>query len=397
VTKSIGVAAGALFFHAFGFFALSRRVEPFMYNFYIISWWSYIFFLDAVLSFKRNGFLIVNRRLPFLVLMSSAFWCIFELVNLRVKNWFYINIPDNGWIRYLGYLIAFGTVIPGIYVTKGAIHRIVGDFRITPISLRHLLSPLLVSGFVILALVLLFPQFLFALAWVFLIPIMDVFNYRQGYTSFIGEMEQGRAGGIISTILAGIVCGFLWEAWNYWAVSKWVYTVPLFEDVKLFEMPVLGYLGFAFFAVEAIAFFNFFNEVELFKTHAWVAASVALIFSLGAFSLMERHTVFSHLANVDQLQFISAASRAYLEKEGVRSSYAIDRSILSAAENQFLDMVELKGLGLDHALQLKEEGIDSVAELSKLSPARMCAIIDEPEKRRCNFYTKAAGGPLLGY
>lgn len=392
MTKSIVVATAALFVHVFGLFALNRRIEPFMYNFYVISWWSYIFFLDALLSLKLRRFLIINRRLPHLALISCAFWCAFELINLRLKNWFYINIPDWGYMRYFGYAVAFGTVIPGIYLAKEVIHRAIGDLPVRPVSFKPRMSTLVTLGFLILLLVLLFPRFLFALTWVFLIPIMDVVNYRLGHTSFIREMAEGRAGAIVSTLLAGMACGFLWEVWNYWAISKWVYSVPLFEDVKLFEMPILGYLGFAFFAIETIAFLNFFNEVNFVRTHAWTATLVAIIFSLGTFGLIERHTVFSNLTRIQRLQFISKAKREQLEKQGARYSYAIDRSILNLEESEFLDLVELKGLGLNHALQLKEKGIHNKTNLSRLSPGDLCAMIHEREERRCRVYVKAAGG-----
>jgi hypothetical protein len=55
----------------------------------------------------------------------------------------------------------------------------------------------------------------------------------------------------------GIVCGLLWECWNYWAHTKWVYTVPVPPHVKLFEMPLAGYLGFPAFAVECFVMYVF--------------------------------------------------------------------------------------------------------------------------------------------
>jgi hypothetical protein len=122
---------------------------------------------------------------------------------------------------------------------------------------------------------------------------VDVINYRAGHTSFIRDLEEGKAGGIIATILGGMACGFLWEIWNYWAISKWVYTVPWFEDVKLFEMPLLGYLGFGLFAVETIAFFNFFKEGRFFRSHGSLAVSAAVICCLCSFPLIERYTVVS--------------------------------------------------------------------------------------------------------
>ena len=53
------------------------------------------------------------------------------------------------------------------------------------------------------------------------------------------------------------MCGVLWEFWNYWALAKWRYVgVPVFPSVRLFEMPLAGYLGFPPFALEVFALYH---------------------------------------------------------------------------------------------------------------------------------------------
>jgi hypothetical protein len=53
------------------------------------------------------------------------------------------------------------------------------------------------------------------------------------------------------------VCGVLWEFWNYWALAKWRYVgVPVLPSIKLFEMPLAGYLGFPPFALEVYAMYH---------------------------------------------------------------------------------------------------------------------------------------------
>ena len=44
----------------------------------------------------------------------------------------------------------------------------------------------------------------------------------------------------INLVLSGFLCGVLWEFWNYWAGAKWHYSVPIMENLKIFEMPVPG-------------------------------------------------------------------------------------------------------------------------------------------------------------
>jgi hypothetical protein len=44
--------------------------------------------------------------------------------------------------------------------------------------------------------------------------------------------------------LAGVACGFCWELWNVAALPKWTYQVPFVDFLRVFEMPLLGYLGY---------------------------------------------------------------------------------------------------------------------------------------------------------
>ena len=59
-------------------------------------------------------------------------------------------------------------------------------------------------------------------------------------------------------LAAGWVCGIFWEFWNFWAEARWIYIFPIFQDWKLFAMPLPGFLGFPPFAVECFVLFAFF-------------------------------------------------------------------------------------------------------------------------------------------
>jgi hypothetical protein len=93
------------------------------------------------------------------------------------------------------------------------------------------------------------------LVWVALIGMLDPINALSGQPSVVGDLRQGDYRRLMALLVSGGLCGVLWEFWNYWAVSKWTYTVPYLGNVKIFEMPVLGYLGFPFFAVESWAIY----------------------------------------------------------------------------------------------------------------------------------------------
>ena len=63
----------------FAFYTLIRRIEPFMYWFYLMVWWSFIIFVDAALCLKTGRSTLFNRRLPWLAAISCGLWSLFEL------------------------------------------------------------------------------------------------------------------------------------------------------------------------------------------------------------------------------------------------------------------------------------------------------------------------------
>ncbi len=361
-----------------------------MYNFYVLAWWSYIAFVDAALALKSGSFRVLNRNLPFLILISSAFWCIFELLNLRIQNWYYINIPEGTLIRYFGYLVAYGTVIPGICVTKEALASVLGAVRVRPLSIRHYAGCSVSLGFGLLVLLLLFPSYLFFLAWVFPFLVLDGYAYATGRWCFMKDLEKGNGSNLVPALLSGLVCGFLWETWNYWAISKWVYTVPFFEDFKIFEMPMAGYGGFLLFAPETVLFFSLVNDGRMIAKHHLVTGTIALLLSLVSFVMIDRYTVFSYTAMADELSFIDQQKREAFKRDGAHTSFAIDADRLNPEERQIMELVHLKGLGFAHVLRLTKSGVSSVHELARLSETELASIIGERNRWRVRVYIKAA-------
>ncbi|HEU4437056.1 MAG TPA: hypothetical protein VFR89_06290 [candidate division Zixibacteria bacterium] len=69
----------------------------------------------------------------------------------------------------------------------------------------------------------------------------------------------------MTLMLSGLICGFLWEFWNFWAAAKWIYSVPILGHIKLFEMPVVGYLGFMAFGLEVFVMWQFVRGMFITK------------------------------------------------------------------------------------------------------------------------------------
>jgi len=104
-------------------------------------------------------------------------------------------------------------------------------------------------------------EWLAPVLWLSFIFLLDPMNYLRGWPSIVGDLRLGHYRRLLALLVAGGVCGILWEFWNYWAISRWTYTVPYFGNLKIFEMPVLGFLGFPPFAVECWVMYIFFRSL----------------------------------------------------------------------------------------------------------------------------------------
>jgi predicted flap endonuclease-1-like 5' DNA nuclease len=83
------------------------------------------------------------------------------------------------------------------------------------------------------------------------VPVLAIepWLWRRGGPSLLRDLSEGRPGRVVRLLIAGLVCGLFWESANFLAGGRWIYTVPGLDGLKWFEMPPLGFLGFAPFAL----------------------------------------------------------------------------------------------------------------------------------------------------
>jgi hypothetical protein len=189
---------------------------------------------------------------------------LFEVYNKYwIHNWHYVGLPESLPLRYLGYVWSFATIWPAIFVTGDLVSSL-RDRRAAPtradLPLKEPLTPLawtsVAAGVAMLAIPILYPsQYLAAPVWLGFIFLLDPLNARAGSESLLGDFRRGEYGRLVKLMLAGLICGILWEFWNYWAGAKWKYTVPIFSEYRIFEMPIPGYGGFPAFALECFTMY----------------------------------------------------------------------------------------------------------------------------------------------
>jgi hypothetical protein len=252
--------------------AMLARIPPFYSWHTPIAWTGYILFVDGIVWKRRGSSWLAHSRaeLAFLACASVPSWIIFELYNkYALHNWYYIGLPDWLPLRYFGYAWSFATISVAIFETG----ELIASYRVPagsrdgirstlengaqvrlPLS-RAMLASMAAGGAMLLVPILYPSTYLAAPVWLGFIFLLDPLNARAGGESILGDLRAGRRDRLVNLLVAGLICGLIWEFWNYWAGTKWIYNVPILPEIKLFEMPILGFGGFPPFAVECFAMY----------------------------------------------------------------------------------------------------------------------------------------------
>lgn len=235
-----------------------------------IVWTGYILFADALVVKLKGRSLLKGDRLELVIilLVSIGGWWLFEFYNAPRfwKSdlelwWHYHNLEPNPFLRRVGYDWAFATIFPLLFLTAEVFATTIFKQKNPGLALK-LSKPaqivLVLLGAIGAIAPLIWPSvWLAPMIWLSFILLLDPLNAMRGWPSITGDLARGDWRRLWSLLASGLLCGVLWEFWNYWALSKWTYTVPYFGHVKIFEMPVLGFLGFPPFAIECWVIYIF--------------------------------------------------------------------------------------------------------------------------------------------
>lgn len=390
-------------FIALSFALMLLQVEPFATFFYLFAWYGLVFTWDQLIR-AREGRSLVARcgagGCALILFWSAAGWLFFELINFRLENWYYIFVTDQPWLRLVATFLAFATVFPGIFWIEHylALRGVAANARWRPLRFSprglYLLQAL---GVLSLVLPLVWPVYFFPLVWGATILLAAPHNYRLGLDGYLRQLERGDYGQTLRLLLAGLIAGLFWEFFNFWARAKWIYTVPFFDELKLFEMPVAGFLGFPPFAVEcAIAYrllvwyrlapaFGAYNQQKPEAGSIGVRAALiaaALVGSLAVDYYMERWTVTSVTPRVERVESLDAGTLQALQDGDIRYLTQLEGWEADAhwgalqktlEPQQYADLQRLtalylhQGIGVDYGNWLVRAGIGSLEILGASS------------------------------
>lgn len=244
-------------------------VQPFADWYIVIIWTGYILLVDS-LVYRIKGKSLVSsypKEILSMAMLSLPFWLIFEFYNFFTHSWYYVN--------YLWYVHIFDfiTILPAVMETFTLVRALKLGTRFDsarriikskPTKLFPATLPLAFGLILMLSPIVIGPIGVLFM-WSGIGLFIDPLNYITGRASLLQKASIGIKSTILQTSIAGLIMGFFWEFWNYQAYPQWVYTMPsLIINVKIFAMPVEGYIGYIPFGITCFLFYAFFRH-SLFK------------------------------------------------------------------------------------------------------------------------------------
>ena len=223
-------------------------------------WLGYVLAVDGLVQFRTGTSLL--RRAPrwFVALfpLSVPSWWLFEWFNERLQNWFYLGAERFSDVEYFWYCtLSFSTVVPAVFESAELVRSLpfIERFARGPRFPRGgdtaLYRILLAStGLAMLVATLLWPTYCYPFVWTSVVFLLEPVCLALGRRAFTDDIVRGDWRPWFSLWIGGLMCGFFWEMWNIWSYPKWIYHVPFVGFGKVFEMPILGYLGYLPFAME---------------------------------------------------------------------------------------------------------------------------------------------------
>jgi hypothetical protein len=255
--------------------------------------------------------------------------------------------------------------------------------------------------------------------WGSLSLILDPWNGRNGRRSLLRDLERGEIGHVARVLLGGLLCGVVWESLNSVAPQKWIYTVRGMEGLKVFEMPLPGFLGFPALALDCFTAFAFVLWAFLGNA-TWehpddagealparrerrraFALSLPLQLALwvGVSAAVMQTNVGSVAWEVDRLETLPASALAPLERLGlvrprrllralagerrteVLAATGMDAATARAVEDE-IRLYEHKGIGTWYGPLLRDVGVRRVEDLARWSAADLHAALAARADRR---------------
>ena len=222
-------------------------------------WISYVVFVNA-LTYRRTGNCLLTQKTRYLLSLfpaSALFWWYFEYLNRFAQNWYYVGGELFNPLSYAVHAtVSFSTVLPAVMSTVELLqsYPALSHTRFQrPLVLenrrKHAGATLTLASCGLIGIAA-SPDTWYPLLWVSPLLVLVSLQVLLSQKNVLQDLERGEWHVITLPALAALVCGFFWEMWNSYSYPKWAYCIPYVQRFQIFEMPLLGYLGYLPFGLQ---------------------------------------------------------------------------------------------------------------------------------------------------
>lgn len=257
--------------------------------------WGFAFMLDGWVYVRQGGKSMISKHPQATIgigVSGISGWLIFEYLNFFVDdNWFYPKADLIGSNEFVIYAVlgSSGLLIPTIII-----YHLLTTFDWLNFKYKNgpkiSLSPFAQN--IVLAVALgglfltsFFPDQLFTILWFAPLIILLVVLEKMKVWTPVTPIKNGDWSYTALTALSYLIFGFLLECWNYlsgthdggelvtYCPDYWVYSIPYVSVFHVFEMPILGFVGYLPFGVYCavwwITFSTLLNIPTNFKENGY--------------------------------------------------------------------------------------------------------------------------------
>lgn len=229
-------------------------------------WLGFALTVDSLVFLRKGSSLFSRNKLAYIGLffLSIPVWWLFELFNSLTQNWQYWgreHFTDFEFFLYAS--LNFATVIPVVFGTSELISTFLkkqnNGWVIKDEPKTGYIFILI--GILMLVLLIIFPKVFYPLIWMIVFFIVEGINVLLKNKSITTSLSKGNWQPVFSLWIGCLICGFFWEMWNYFSYPKWIYDTPGVNFLHIFEMPLLGYLGYIPFSLELYSIYKLVTGV----------------------------------------------------------------------------------------------------------------------------------------
>lgn len=223
-------------------------------------WLGFALAVDAFVARRRGSSILTRSPTDFAAffLASVPMWWLFEGVNEWTQNWTYVGVEHFSDLQYAVLAsIAFSTVIPAVLGAAELVRsfdwtdRFAGGPVLRPT--RGVLASFIGIGGAMLALLWTWPRVFYPFTWGWVFFLTVPLNCVLGRHTLLHHTAEGDWRPVVCLAAGTLACGFVWELWNAHAYPYWTYDAPGVNFWHVFEMPLIGFIGYLPFGLEVHA------------------------------------------------------------------------------------------------------------------------------------------------